>query len=64
MTRRRHRKMKAHIVNLNEAIAPENADGSLWYARETSRVVTKFCLRCYRKAEGIEDDFHFVKVAD
>lgn len=56
--------MKAHIVNLNEAIAPDNADGSLWYVKETERVVTKFTLRCYRKAEGIEDDFHFVKVAD
>lgn len=56
--------MKAQIVRLNEVLETDNADGSLWYVKETGRVVTKFTLRCYRKAEAIEDDFHFVKVAD
>lgn len=56
--------MKAQIVNLNEVLDASNADSSLWYVKETGRVVTKFTIRCYRKAEAIEDDFHFVKIAD
>ena len=56
--------MKAQIVNLNEVLEDDNADGSLWYVKETGRVVTKLTIRRYRNAESIEDDFHFVKVAD
>lgn len=56
--------MKAQIVTLNEVLEAGNADVSLWYVKETGRVVTKFTIRCYRKAEAIEDNFHFVKVAD
>ena len=56
--------MKAQIVKLDKVLEADNADGSLWYVKETGRVVTKFAIRCYRNAESIEDDFHFVKVAD
>lgn len=56
--------MKAQIVKLDKVLEADNADGSLWYVKETGRVVTRFTIRCYRKAEAIEDDFHFVKVAD
>ena len=56
--------MKAQIVKLNKVMEAGNAEGSLWYVKETGRVVTKLTIRCYRDAEGIKDDFHFVKVAD
>lgn len=56
--------MKAQIVGLDKVMEADNNDGSLWYVKETGRVVTRFAIRCYRSAESIKDDFHFVKVAD
>lgn len=56
--------MKAQISRFDEVLEADNADGSLWYVKETGRVVTRLTIRAYRKAEGIEKDFHFVKIAD
>ena len=56
--------MKAQIVRLDKVLEADNNDDSLWYVKETGRVVTRFVIRCYRSAESIKNDFHFVKVAD